>query len=199
MSISSGKFSLYCLKGKKERKGCSILIPIREMQIKSITSLTLPQTEGTSSKCLQTIPTRIAEILVEYRNWRKYELVMMAITNRRKGPLNLQTDIPYYWTILYFIVYMGKSYIEKTHPHICSLQHCLQSSRHESKKMFILCILEKDVVFNMYFEILFSLKKVGIMPISVTFRVEVRLKVNAVSEKKTVNSIYYHLLLKSQN
>ena len=30
MSISSGKFSLYCLKGKKERKGCSILIPLRE-------------------------------------------------------------------------------------------------------------------------------------------------------------------------
>ena len=35
MSISSGKFSLHCLKGKKERKGCSILISIREMQIKS--------------------------------------------------------------------------------------------------------------------------------------------------------------------
>ena len=156
MSISSGKFSLHCLKGKRERKGCSMLISIREMQIKSTPSLTLPQTEGTSPKYLQTIPARIAEILAEYINWRKYELVMMAIKNRRKGPLNLQTDLPYDWAILYSAVSMGKSYIERTYPPIRSLQHCLQSPRHESNKMSILCILEKDVVFHMYFEILLS-------------------------------------------
>lgn len=94
MSISSGKFSLHCLKGKKERKGCSTLIPIRQMQIKSTTSLTLPQTEGTSSKCLQTIPARIADVLAEYINGQKYKLVMKAIKNEKKGPLNLQTDLP---------------------------------------------------------------------------------------------------------
>ena len=89
-----------------------MLISIREMQIKSTPSLTLPQTEGTSPKYLQTIPARIAEILAEYINWRKYELVMMAIKNRRKGPLNLQTDLPYDWAILHSAVSMGKSYIE---------------------------------------------------------------------------------------
>lgn len=126
-----------------------MLISIREMQIKSTPSLTLPQTEGTSPKYLQTIPARIAEILAEYINWRKYELVMMAIKNRRKSPLNLQTDLPYDWAILHSAVSMGKSYIGKTYPPI-------QSPRHESNKMSILCILEKDVVFHMYFEILLS-------------------------------------------
>lgn len=89
----------------------------QEMQIKSTTSLTLPQTEGTSSKCLQTIPARIAEILAEYRNWRKYKLVMMAITNRRKGPLNLQTDLHYDWGQSYTSLCIWANPTQKRHIH----------------------------------------------------------------------------------
>lgn len=55
------------------------------MQIKSTTSLTLPQTEGTSSKCLQTIPARIADVLAEYINGQKYKLVMKVIKKQKKG------------------------------------------------------------------------------------------------------------------
>ena len=36
------------------------------------------------------------------------------------------------------------------------------------------------------------------MPVSVTFRVEMRIKVDAVSENKNVNSICYRLLLESK-